>query len=66
MTSALAKETDTKQNPLGRMARFFTYLFERALPDPYVFALILTFVAMGLALQLAPNGTFQTIASSWI
>jgi short-chain fatty acids transporter len=65
MTPALEKETDTKQNPLGRMAWVFTYLFEKALPDPYVFALILTFVAVGLALRMAPSGTIQTIASSW-
>lgn len=47
------------------MTSLFVYLFEMAMPDPYVFAVILTFVAAGLALRLAPNGSIQTITSSW-
>jgi len=65
MTPDLAMETETKQNPLGRMASVFTFLFEKALPDPYVFAVILTFVALVLALQVAPSGSIQIIAASW-
>ncbi len=58
---------DKQENPslLSRCTAFFVYLFERLIPDPYVFAVILTFVAALLALFLAPQGTPKNILSSW-
>src|SRR5271165_1141511 len=40
-------------------------MFERLIPDPYVFAVILTFVGAVLAFSLAPNGAPKNILSSW-
>jgi short-chain fatty acids transporter len=50
---------------LSRCTAFFVYLFERLIPDPYVFAVILTFLGAVLAFFLAPNGTPKNILSSW-
>jgi len=50
---------------LSRFTAFFVYLFERLIPDPYVFAVILTFVVALLAFSLAPEGTPNKILSSW-
>lgn len=54
-----------KSSILSRFTRFFVYLFEKALPDAYVFALLLTFVAVVLAWMLAPHATPQAILSGW-
>ena len=54
-----------KYTALGRLTTFCVYLFERIMPDPYVFAVILTFVAALLAFFFAPNGRPQQIASAW-
>ena len=59
---ATAKE---KQSPLGRVASFFVLLFERVMPDPYVFAVLLTLIGALLAWSFAPNATLGNIASSW-
>src|SRR3974377_259014 len=50
---------------LSRCTAFFVYMFERLIPDPYVFAVILTFLAAVLAYSLAPNAAPRTIVSSW-
>ena len=50
---------------LSRFTRFFVYIFERALPDAYVFALLLTFLGAALAHWLAPHGSVQAILSGW-
>jgi hypothetical protein len=54
-----------KQSLLGRATAFFVYLFEKVMPDPFVFAVILTFVGALLALQFAPNATLPSVASAW-
>lgn len=54
-----------KYTALGRVTTFFVYLFEQIMPDPYVFAVILTFAAALLAFFFAPNARPQQIASSW-
>ena len=55
--TALALAEDEKSPLLSRCTAFFVYLFERLIPDPYVFAVILTFAGALLAFFLAPNGT---------
>lgn len=54
-----------KSSLLSRCTAFFVYMFERLIPDPYVFAVILTFVGAVLAFSLAPNGAPKNILSSW-
>ena len=50
---------------LGRCTAFFVYMFERLMPDPYVFAVILTVLAALLAFLLAPDASPRNIASAW-
>ena len=50
---------------LSRSTAFFVYMFERLIPDPYVFAVILTFLAAVLAYAFAPNAASGNILSSW-
>lgn len=50
---------------LSRFTAFFVYVFERLIPDPYVFAVILTFVAALLALLFAPNAAPKNLLSAW-
>ena len=54
-----------KYTPLGRATTFCVYVFEQIMPDPYVFAVILTFVAVLLAYFFAPNAHPQQIAAAW-
>ena len=54
-----------KQSLLGRFTALSVYMFENLMPDPYVFAVLLTFVGALLAWALAPNATPATIASAW-
>src|SRR3984885_368606 len=60
-----ALEEDARPSLLSRCTAFFVYLFERLIPDPYVFAVLLTFIGALLALFLAPIGTPKNILSSW-
>src|SRR5271154_2197895 len=65
-TSMAAKiHSEKKQSFLGRATAFFVYLFEKVMPDPFVFAVILTFVGALLALEFAPNATLPSVASAW-
>lgn len=63
--AALVLEEQEKSSLLSRCTAFFVYMFERLIPDPYVFAVILTFVGALLALTLAPNGSPKSILTSW-
>jgi short-chain fatty acids transporter len=56
---------ERKQSLLGRATAFFVYLFEKVMPDPFVFAVLLTFLGALLARAYAPNATFSSIASAW-
>src|SRR5260370_24669624 len=56
---------EARQSLLGRATSFFVYLFERIMPDPFVFAVLLTFVGAVLARILAPGATVSSIASAW-
>lgn len=50
---------------LSRFTHFFVFLFERMLPDAYVFALLLTFLGAVLAFWLAPHASVENILSGW-
>jgi short-chain fatty acids transporter len=54
-----------KQSLLGRFTAVSVYLFENLMPDPYVFAVLLTFAGALLAWWLAPNATPTSIVSAW-
>jgi short-chain fatty acids transporter len=64
VTSPVA-EVAARQSLLGRMTAFFVYLFERVMPDPFVFAVILTVLAAVLAFALVPTATAGIIALAW-
>jgi len=50
---------------LGRVTNFFVYLFERVLPDPFVFAILLSLITALLALLVAPHGSPPEILAAW-
>jgi short-chain fatty acids transporter len=56
---------ETKQSLLGRVTAFFVYLFENIMPDPYVFAVLLTFLGALMAWKFAPNATPISIVAAW-
>lgn len=54
-----------KQGLLARCTAVSVYIFQNIMPDPFVFALLLTFIGALLALWIAPNGSPEAIASAW-
>jgi short-chain fatty acids transporter len=50
---------------LQRVTSFFVYLFERVLPDPFVFAILLSLITAGLALGLAPHHAPAEVLTAW-
>ena len=54
-----------KQSILGRITAFFVYAFENLMPDPFVFAVLLTFLGALMAWKFAPNATPVSIAAAW-
>ena len=54
-----------KQSLLGRATAFFVFLFEKVMPDPFVFAVLLTFLASILAYFYAPAAAPKQIAAAW-
>lgn len=59
------KIEQTQQSLLGRATAFFVFLFERMMPDPYVFAVLLTGLGALLAWRFAPNGSPADIVKDW-
>ncbi len=53
------------QSLLGRFTAVCVYLFEHLMPDPFVFAVLLTFFGALLAWWVAPNATPASIVSAW-
>ncbi|MGE4481848.1 TIGR00366 family protein [Acidocella sp.] len=51
--------------PLARMTSGFVYMFERLLPEPFVFALLLSILTALLAFGLAPKHSGQDIITGW-
>ena len=58
-------DKEGKQTILGRITAVFVYIFERVMPDPFVFAVLLTFLGSALAWKFAPGATPSSIASAW-
>ena len=50
---------------LGRVTSVFVYLFERLLPDPFVFAILLSILTAVLALALAPHDSVTEVVNAW-
>src|SRR5579864_1739506 len=64
-TAKPASAEEHRQSLLSRATAFFVFLFEKVMPDPYVFAVLLTFLGVVLARAFAPNATLPSIASAW-
>src|SRR6202048_173466 len=65
MTETSVVQETKKQSVLGRATAFFVYLFEKIMPDPYVFAVLLTFLGALMAWKFAPNATPTSIVGAW-
>ena len=65
MTEATVVPVHEKQSLLGRITAFFVFIFEHIMPDPYVFAVLLTFLGALLAWKFAPNATPSSIVTAW-
>jgi short-chain fatty acids transporter len=65
MTETSVVQETKKQSVLGRVTAFFVYLFENIMPDPYVFAVLLTFLGALMAWKFAPNATPTSIVAAW-
>jgi len=65
MTETSVVQEAKKQSLLGRVTAFFVYLFENIMPDPYVFAVLLTFLGALMAWKFAPNATPASIVAAW-
>jgi short-chain fatty acids transporter len=50
---------------LAKVTGFFVYLFERVLPDPFVFAILLSLITAGLAMAVAPHGSPAEVLTAW-
>jgi len=65
MPSATVESEVKKQPLLGRVTAVFVYLFEKMMPDPFVFAVLLTFSGALLAWKFAPNANPVSILAAW-
>lgn len=57
--------TQQRRSLLARVTSSVVYVVERLLPDPYVFALLLTFITASLAVALTPNRSPLAIGTAW-
>jgi short-chain fatty acids transporter len=55
----------TGASPLARITGVFVYLFERLLPEPFVFAILLSALTAALAFIFAPKNTMPEVLSGW-
>lgn len=65
VTSHPVPTKERRQSLLGRATAFFVVLFEKVMPDPFVFAVLLTFLASVLAFFFAPNASPRQVAAAW-
>jgi len=65
MTETSVVHRAEEQSLLGKLTAFFVYIFENIMPDPYVFAVLLTFVGALLAWKFTPNATPTSIVAAW-
>ena len=52
-------------SPLSRITGAFVYMFERLLPEPFVFAVLLTLLTAVLAFIFAPKNTLPDVLTGW-
>jgi len=64
MSSQLAS-TGRQASPLAKVTGAFVYMFERLLPEPFVFAVLLTILTAILAAIFAPKHSVPEILSGW-
>jgi short-chain fatty acids transporter len=50
---------------LNRITGFFLFLFERIMPDPFIFAILLTIIGAALAFVLVPGTRLSTVGAGW-
>src|ERR1700719_126908 len=65
MTESSVVQETKKQSLCGQVTPFFVYLFEKIMPDPYVFAVLLTFLGALMAWKFAPNATPTSTIGAW-
>ena len=65
MTEVVVVHKQNTQSLLGRVTAFFVYIFENVMPDPFVFAVLLTFLGSLLAWKFAPNASPVSIVAAW-
>jgi short-chain fatty acids transporter len=63
--AAPTSDMTAQRSLLARVTSFFVYLFERLMPDPFVFAVILTVTTAVMAFALVPTATPDKIALAW-
>ena len=61
-TNALAKP---RNSPLARVTSAFVFMFERLLPEPFVFAVLLTILTAILAFFFAPKNSVPEVLAGW-
>jgi short-chain fatty acids transporter len=57
--------TNVKQPLPSFVTAMFVQLFEKIMPDPFIFAVLLTFLGAGLSWKFAPNATPSSIVDAW-
>lgn len=60
-----ASQQKVRVSPLARVTGAFVYMFERLLPDPFVFAVLLTLLTAILAFVFAPKNTLPDVLGGW-
>ncbi len=65
MSASAIASPQSRQSLLGRFTALSVYLFEKVMPDPFVFAVLLTFLAAILAHSFAPDAAPTQIATAW-
>ena len=64
-TGCAGRGPGNSRSALSRMTSFFVYLFERVMPDPFVFVILLTLITAVLSFALVPDATPGKIALAW-
>lgn len=65
MAEMVEASHSASQTLLGRITSTFVFVFEKIMPDPYIFAVLLTFLAAALAWKFAPNAAPSGIVAAW-
>jgi short-chain fatty acids transporter len=65
LETAPTASTSQRQTLLSRISKYCVYVFEKAVPDPFVFAVILTFLSAAMAYALTATRSPFVIAVGW-